>query len=82
MDKDWWDYQRLSGADAIRQGDVLVFQESRTFFVVKRCVGLPGDVFKMVDGDVFTNDEKYISPLNIKEHYTINAKNKSIFSIK
>lgn len=79
MDKDWWDYQRLSGADAIRQGDVLVFQESKTFFVVKRCVGLPGDVFKMVDGDVFTNDKKYISPLNIKEHYTINAKNKSIF---
>ncbi|WP_301401830.1 signal peptidase I [Polaribacter huanghezhanensis] len=79
IDKEWWQYKRFSGMDSFQQGDVLVFQETRTFFLVKRCVGLSGDIFKMVDGDVFTNNKKYTPPLAIKEHYSIIVKNKKAF---
>ena len=79
LNKEWWNYKRLSGLNDIEQGDVLVFQESRTFFIVKRCVGLPGDIFKIVNGEVYTNNKKYISPLTVKEHYNITVKNKEIF---
>ena len=79
MDKEWWDYKRFSGVNKIKQGDVLVFQESRTFFVVKRCVGLPGDIFKMIDGEIYTGTKKYKAPLSIKEKYIITVKNKSTF---
>lgn len=79
MDTDWWGYQRFSGIQTIEQGNVLVFQESRTFFVVKRCVGLPGDSLKMIAGEIYTNNKKYTSPITIKEHYSIVVKNKQAF---
>lgn len=79
IDKEWWGYHRFSGASNIKLGDVLVFQTSRTFFLVKRCVALPGDKFKIVNGDIYTNDVKYTSLATVKENYKITIKNKEGF---
>ncbi|MFY0631711.1 MAG: signal peptidase I [Flavobacteriaceae bacterium] len=79
IDKEWWGYKRFSGLRSVMQGDVLVFQTSRTFFLVKRCVGLPGDNLKMIDGEVYTNNKKYTPLSTVKEHYNLTVKNKERF---
>ena len=79
IDKEWWKHKRLSGINNIEKGDVLVFQETRAFFIVKRCVGLPGDNFKIVNGEVFANNVKYAPPIEVKENYNLIVKNKEEF---
>lgn len=79
MDSNWWNYQRFSGINSIEQGDVLVFQTSRTFFIVKRCIGLPGDLLKIVNGEIYTNNKKFPPTLTVKEHYSITVKSKETF---
>jgi signal peptidase I len=79
IDKDWWEYQRFSGIRDMAQDDVLVFQTSRTYFMVKRCVGLPGDNLKIEDGEIFTNNKKDISASTVKEHYNLVVINKKKF---
>lgn len=79
MDSNWWNYQRFSGINSIEQGDVLVFQTSRTFFIVKRCIGLPGDLLKIINGEIYTNNKKFPPTLTVKEHYSITVKSKETF---
>ena len=79
MEKDWWPYKRLEGSKRIEQGDVLVYQLSRTFFVVKRCVAVAGDTLTIVNGELFTDNKKFRSPETIKNNYLINIENKRRF---
>ncbi len=72
----WWPYKRLKGSRAIEQGDVLVYQTSRTFFVVKRCVAVAGDTLVINKGEVYTNGEKYTSPSTVKNRYRLQVDNK------
>lgn len=82
MEQDWWPYKRLKGSRGIEQGDVLVYELSRTFFVVKRCVAIPGDTLSIVNGEVFTDNKKFQSPETIKNNYHIKINNKRRFNQK
>ncbi|WP_228520507.1 signal peptidase I [Flavobacterium sp. CSZ] len=77
----WWNYNRLAGTTAIKTGDVFVFSLdiSRKYFVVKRCVGLPGDTIKIIKGEVYTNSRRYNSPETVKNSYRFKLKNKKKF---
>ncbi|QTE23537.1 signal peptidase I [Polaribacter cellanae] len=67
----WWPYKRLSGTSSIKQGDVFVFNLgiTRDFFVVKRCVALPGDTLKIKDAEICTNSILFNSPSTVKNSY-------------
>ncbi len=79
MGKNWWPYKRLKGSATITQGDLLVYQLSRTFFVVKRCVAIAGDTLEIKAGEVYTNTKEYTSPLTVKNDYRIQVGNKRHF---
>jgi signal peptidase I len=56
---------------AVRRGDIVVFRspETPTLDLVKRCVGLPGDVIEVVDKELYVNgghvaDEAYAQHLD------------------
>ncbi|MRX70073.1 signal peptidase I [Flavobacterium resistens] len=75
----WWDYTRWSGSSKIKQGDVFVFSlnTSLTFFVVKRCVGLPGDTINIKKGEIYTNSKLFNSPETVKNNCNFRIKDKN-----
>nr|WP_281299438.1 signal peptidase I [Flavobacterium limnophilum] len=79
MKETWWDYTRLGGITKIKQGDVFVFSlnTSLTYFVVKRCVGLPGDTLRVNNGEIYTNDILYHSPKTVNNNCSFRIKNKA-----
>ncbi|WP_262488074.1 signal peptidase I [Flavobacterium gilvum] len=74
----WWDYKRLEGITKVKQGDVFVFSldQSRDFFVVKRCVGLPGDVLSIRDGEIYNNNKLFTAPGTVKNNYQFRIKDR------
>ncbi|MEO9572290.1 MAG: signal peptidase I [Polaribacter sp.] len=74
----WWPYKRLSSTTEIKQGDVIVFNSNwrKDFFLVKRCVALPGDTLNIEDGAVYTNSTYFNNSKNVKHNYTFNVINK------
>lgn len=76
----WWDYSRWGGTTTIKQGDVFVFSlnTSLTFFVVKRCVGLPGDTINIKKGEVYINSKLYNSPGTVKNNCSFRIKDKKL----
>lgn len=79
MKKTWWDYTRWGGTTTIKQGDVFVFSlnTSLTYFVVKRCVALPGDTLQVDNGEIYTNAILYHSPKTVKNNCSFSIKNKA-----
>ncbi|CAD0009890.1 signal peptidase I [Flavobacterium chungangense] len=77
----WWNYNRLAGTTNVKRGDVFVFSLdiSRKYFVVKRCVGLPGDTIKIIKGEVYANSTLYNSPETVKNSCNFRLKNKKKF---
>lgn len=76
----WWDYSRWQGNTTLKQGDVIVFSlnTSLTYFVVKRCVGLPGDTISIKQGEIFTNSRLFSSPETVKNNCSFRIKNKKL----
>jgi signal peptidase I len=71
---------RLKGLHTIKQGDVFVYrQPNESFFVIKRCVACAGDTLNIINGEVFTNNTKYISLPTIKQSYGLVTKSKRDF---
>ena len=61
----WWDYKRLSGTTAIKNGDVIVFTMFKSnMVIVKRCMGISGDTISIKKGDVYINNV-FFSPSNL-----------------
>jgi len=81
MKASWWGFKRLSGMQDVKQGDVFVFNLGlyKDFFVVKRCVGLPGDNFEMRDGRIFTNNQLFEEPDAVRNTYQFSVKNRELF---
>ncbi len=74
-------YLRLFGAPDVERNDVIVFNfpmedehpiDHRTVYT-KRCIGLPGDSLKIIDGDVFINGKQLQENKNIQYNYTVNT---------
>jgi signal peptidase I len=72
---------RLFGSPGVEQGDVMVFNypmedeypvDHRTYFV-KRCVALPGDSFKISEGDVYVNGKAEKTPEGLQYNYRIKS---------
>ena len=82
-------YLRLPGYSKIKRNDVLVFnyppeEDSLPIDIkqeyVKRCVALAGDSVKMINGQVFVNNNKAEIPENLFHSYNVTA-NKPIDSL-
>lgn len=80
MKETWWDYKRMEGTTTIKQGDVFVFlfDLSRDFFVVKRCVALPGDVLLIKHGEIYTNNELFVAPGTVKNNCSFKIKDQKL----
>lgn len=57
----WWPYKRFSGAEAIKKGNVVVFNSlwDKDFVLVKRCVAVSGDTLQIEKGIVYINGKVY-----------------------
>lgn len=75
----WWGHRRLNGVGAIRQGDILVFENLQRSVIVKRCVAIAGDTLAISAGHIYTNGKKYKSPATVLNRYRIKVKNKKNF---
>lgn len=74
-------YMRLFGSPDVEHNDVIVFNypmedehpvDHRTYFV-KRCVALPGDSFKIVDGDIYINNKLTENTSEIQFNYHLKS---------
>lgn len=74
-------YMRLFGTPDVERNDIVVFNypmedehpvDHRTYFV-KRCIALPGDSFKIVDGEVYINNKFIESPTEVQFNYHLKS---------
>jgi signal peptidase I len=74
-------YMRLFGSPDVERNDVVVFNypaedehpvDHRTYFV-KRCVAIPGDSFKIVDGLVYVNNKLIDNQENLQFNYHLKS---------
>ena len=76
-DSVYWAYRRLKGFSAVKRGDVLVFGHplwgDRHNYFIKRCVGLPGDTFCLVNGIVNANGQQMEEAGLVKRLYRVRA---------
>lgn len=56
----------------ISRDDVVVFEKDDEY-MVKRCVGLPGERIELVNGQIFFNEKKYSSPKTVNRLYQIQS---------
>ena len=75
-------HYRLPGYSCVKRGDNVVFNypmeldrpiDLRTYYI-KRCVGLPGDVLRINDAQVYVNEELQPQYPEIQNHYYIKTK--------
>jgi signal peptidase I len=64
--------RRLKGMSRVQRNDIVVFSRygSNTLYI-KRCVGLPGDHFRITDGDISINESRYSPPPTSKQLYRV-----------
>jgi signal peptidase I len=77
-----WTYRRLSGFSRLQRGDVIVFKmpDERGETLIKRCVGRPGDVLRIVDGDVMDDAHRLLRAATLKRQYKIRISDPEHFS--
>ena len=74
-------YKRLNGSSNIQQSDILVYQSSRIFFVVKYCVAIAGNIL-FNNKEVYTNGKKCNTSKGVKNLYRIQITNRQNFPQK
>ncbi len=57
-------------------GEIIYRPVDRRENYVKRCVGLPGDTLKIVDGTIFINGKEQEQPQNVQFNYFFKLKNR------
>ena len=85
-------YNRLPGFQSIKNNDIVVFNFPADTLIegipfdkkmnyVKRCIGIAGDSLRVINKDIYINNEKLESNQHIKTQfqYWIVAKNDSIY---
>lgn len=70
---DWWDYRRWEGYSSIKRNDIVIFKlsEENNQPYIKRCVGLPGEQFQMIDGRAFCDGQKIETPASLQNRYQL-----------
>lgn len=72
-------YYRLPGFQKIKNGDVVVFNypyeldnpvDKKTNYI-KRCIGIPGDNLKIINGNIFINDKQFKDPVEREYSYKV-----------
>ncbi|MGI4020520.1 MAG: signal peptidase I [Janthinobacterium lividum] len=89
--KTYWDgvklpYLRLPGLSAIKKGDVVVFNKPEEVdkpvdvrtLLIKRCQATPGDVLKIVDGQVFINGKANANATEAQTSYEVKTDGREI----
>ncbi len=79
-------YLRLPGIGSIKQNDLVVFNYPMQFdppidkkkYMVKRCIGLPGDTIQIKNKNVFINDKPNTSTQHLQFNYRIVTNNTPI----
>jgi signal peptidase I len=68
-------YYRLPGFTEIKSGDVIVFKKRSNWSeqVVKRCMGLPGDVFMMENENIYINKKVVSQAPTVKQNFLVGA---------
>lgn len=76
-----WRYKRLSGFSSIERNDIIVFKKSNNDgdFLVKRCIGLPGETIRIDSTEIFINDKLIGNQPTVKYHYKLSVSDKSRF---
>jgi signal peptidase I len=71
----YWNYIRFKGYSMIKNGDVLVFGHpilgKRDNYIIKRCIGIPGDTVVISEGNIKINRTPFIDPDSVKKDFTI-----------
>jgi len=69
---------RLSGLSGIERNDIFVFLKKTPVekYLVKRCIGLPGERLQIINGKVLVNQHTLIEPQEVKKRYTVYYKQK------
>ncbi len=80
VQKKIWKPKRLSGSSSIKQGDIVVFKKNDNgYFLVKRCVAVAGDSFKIINSKIYTNNNLFNTPKGIVDRYAFKLKNPTAF---
>ena len=82
LDSVWYKYHRIKGFSKVERGDVIVFNKplNREIFLIKRCIGLPGDTLQIINGEVFCNHKKMKEAASVKLKYNIRFNNLQRFT--
>jgi len=66
-----WKYKRLSGFSSVRRNDVVVFLHPviKKETLIKRCVALPQDTFRIVRSEIIINSRKLRNPNSSRMDY-------------
>jgi len=74
-------YYRLPGFQKIKNGDVVVFNypyeldfpvDKKTNYI-KRCIAIPGDELRLVNGNIFLNNKPFADPPHREYLYKVNT---------
>ncbi len=73
MDEDWWEKRRLDGTKKIERNDVLVFNHVDNYneHYIKRCIGLPWDTLRIINGEVLINGREMNPPGKVRLRYIV-----------
>ena len=74
INDEWWPYLRMSGISEIKKGDIVVFQMSKKFSLVKRCIAISGDTLSITKGKIYVNNIEYNDPKSVKNKYILKVK--------
>jgi len=63
----------------VDQDKIYVFKNSTGKYIIKRCIGIPGDRLNQERGEIFRNAKKYEVPLGVQRTYLIQLSKKRGF---
>jgi signal peptidase I len=72
-------YKRAKGLAGIKRGDVLVYDQDKTNAVVKRCIAVAGDLFELIDGEVYIDKTRCEPPRSVRNYYTLTLPDRKSF---
>lgn len=74
-----WSYRRVPGTGSVKRDDIIVFLHPENGkYIVKRCVGLPGDTLQISHNRRYINGVAQAEPQEVKFSYNVKSKGEDI----